>query len=232
MQREMPSTAEEAMTAPLAGAFYAERMIELDRAGRIHDFEWDRDRPVFAICDVGTDDPFSIWLVQTNGRDLDLIYTHEERGKTAQHFVNLFNSMNIPIRRWILPWDAQAKNSAFGWVRDFKEAGAHDIAQLKKYNGSIVMQINYMLTAFPRLRMRKNATIEGRVAVSTYHWEEQVPGQLKKLPVHDKSSHLGSSFGYIGEAEKMGLLRAGPIKEADFYRDAPKKPQKYKLKRC
>lgn len=232
MQREMPSTAEEAMTAPVAGAFYAERMIELDRQGRITDFEWDRNRPVFAVCDVGTDDPFSVWLVQTNGRDLDLIYTYEKQHEGAQHFVNVFNGMGIPIRRWILPWDAQPKNATFGWVRDFKEAGAHDVVTLKKYNGSIVMQINYMLTAFPRLRMRKNATIEGRVSVSTYHWEEQLPGQLKKLPVHDKSSHFGSSFGYIGEAEKMGYLRAGPIIREEFYRNSPPKPKKYQLKRC
>lgn len=231
MQREMPSTAEEAMTAPIAGAFYAERMIELDRAGRIKDFEWDREKAVFAVCDVGTEDPFSIWLVQTDGRDIDLIYTHEEKGKTAQHFVNLFNSLGIPIRRWILPWDAQAKNATFGWVRDFKEAGAIDVQTLKKYNGSIVMQINYMLTAFPRLRMRKNATTEGRVAVSTYHWEEQMPGQLKKLPVHDKSSHLGSSFGYIGEAEKLGLLRAQPMMEVVRTRKEPLIAE-FALKRC
>ena len=232
MQREMPSTAEEAMTAPVKGAFYADRMIELDRAGRIHDFEWDRDRPVFAVCDVGTDDPFSIWLVQTNGRDIDLIYTYEAKHKPASHFVNLFQELHIPIRRWILPWDAQAKNSNSGWLTDFKQAGAQDVKLLKKYNGSIVMQINYMLVAFPRLRFRKNATPEGRTSVSAYHWEEDTPGQLKKLPKHDWSSHFGSSFGYVGEAEKLGLLRAGNVPEVDYYQETKAQGKKWGLKRC
>jgi hypothetical protein len=232
MQREMPSTAKEAMTAPVAGAFYAERMLELDRSGRIMEFEWDRTKPIFAVCDVGTDDPFSVWLVQTNGRDIDIIYSHEEKGKTASHFFNLFHQMGLPIRRWILPWDAQAKNSAFGWVTDFKKAGAHDIKMLQKYNGSVSMQIDHMLTVFPRLRFRRNATVDGRTAVSAYHWEELSPGQLKPKPCHDWSSHFGSSFGYIGEAEKMGLFRAGPVVEADFYRERKAKPKEFTLKHC
>ena len=232
MQREMPSTAAEAMTAPVDGAFYAERMIELDRSGRIHEFEWDRNKAVFAVCDVGTDDPFSVWLVQTDGRDIDIIYSYEEQGKQASHFVNLFNQMGIPIRRWILPWDAQAKNSAFGWVTDFKKAGAHDVQMLSKYNGSVRMQIDYMLTAFPRLRFRRNATVDGRTAVSAYHWEEQSKGQLKPQPVHDWASHFGSSFGYIGDAEKKGLLRAGPVIHEPFFRDIRPKPKKFELRRC
>lgn len=232
MQREMPSTAEEAMTAPVKGAFYADRMIELERNGRVHDFEWDRNKPVFAICDVGTDDPFSIWLVQTDGRDIDLIYTYEAVHKPASHFVNLFREMNIPIRRWILPWDSQPKNATTGWMSDFAKCGCQDIQRLKKYNGSKAMQINYMLTAFPRLRFRKSATTDGRVAVMAYHWEESTPGQLKKEPEHDWSSHFGSSFGYVGEAEKCGLLKAGNITDYHPSRPPSQKKNGFKLRRC
>lgn len=232
MQREYPSTEEEAMTAPVAGAFYAERMIELERQGKICEFEWDRTKPIYAVCDVASEDPFSIWLVQTDGRSIDIIYSHEEKNKTASHFVNLFHQMGFPIRRWILPWDAQAKNAAFGWVSDFKKAGALDVKMLKKYNGSVSMQIDHMLTVFPRLRFRKTPTIDGRVSVSAYHWEEALPGQLKPKPVHDANSHYGSSFGYIGEAEKMGMFRLNIIVEEDFYRNVKPKKKQWSLPKC
>lgn len=232
MQREMPSTAEEAMTAPVDGAIYAERLIENDRNGRVTDFEWDRNKAVFAVLDVGMEDPCAIWLLQTDGRDIDIIYSYEENRKGAAHFVNLFHQLDIPIRRWILPWDAQPKNATHGWMTEFKKAGARDVVRLKKYNGSKRMQIDYMLTAFPRLRFRKNATQDGRAAISAYHWEEMSPGQLKPAPVHDWSSHFGQAFGYIGEAEKNGLLRAQPVVNEPFFRDKPKKRKKFELKRC
>lgn len=244
MQREMPSTAEEAMSAPVEGAMYAERMIELERNGRVTDFEWDRNRPIFAVLDIGEMDPTAIWLVQTDGRDVDVIYYYEyapnKQGKgkevagikPASHYVQTMVDLGFPIRRWILPWDAQAKGSTMGWATEYKKAGATDIKQLKKYNGSVRLQIEYMQTALPRFRFRKTATADGRAKAMAYHWETQLPGQLKPKPVHDASSHAGSALGYVGEAEKLGLLRAGPVENNDFYRDKKKRPQKYGLKRC
>ena len=232
MNREMPSTEEEAMTVPVVGAFYADPLLRLDRNARITDFEWNRQLPVFAVCDVGTDDPFAVWLVQTDGRDIDIIYYHEEKFRDATYFVRMFHELEIPIRRWILPWDAQPKNSNFGWITEFNKAGARDIIRLEKYNNSKSNQIDYMLTAFPRLRFRRGATADGRTALSAYHWEEMTPGQLKPAPKHDWASHAGQAFGYIGEAEKIGAFRVPSTNLDPFAREVPKKKQEFKLRRC
>ena len=233
MQREMPSTAKEAMTAPVDGAFYADRLLELERKGRVCEFEWNRNRPIFAVCDVGVSDPFSVWLIQTDGRDIDIIYSYEDKDKSTAHGIfNTIRSLGFNVSRWILPWDAQPDGASFGWISDFKRAGAVDIQRLKKYNNSIRMQIDHMLTVFPRLRFRKSATVDGRTAIAAYHWEEASPGQLKPKPEHDWSSHYGSSFGYIGEAEKCGFFRIGARIDADYYRDKSKPAKKFELKRC
>ena len=140
--------------------------------------------------------------------------------------------MGIPIARWVLPWDAQNKNSAMGWVSEFKKAGANDIVQLEKYNHSIRQQIDYMITAFPRIRMRRTATADGRVSVGAYSWLEDSPGQLKAKPEHNFASHGGSAFGYIGEAEKRGMFRLKVTKMENYYDQKPKKKEKWRLKRC
>jgi hypothetical protein len=245
MQREFPSTAKEAMTAPVEGAIFAKEVLEADRRGRIFEFEWDRSRPVFAVVDIGEHDPTAIWLVQTDGRDVDLIYYYEyepdvkkgEKGREVaaimppSHYVQTMQDLGFPIRRWVLPWDAQSKGSNLGWLTEYKKAGAHDVVQLKKYNGSVRAQIEYTKTAFPRYRFRRTATIDGVAAVSSWHWKTKEEGQLEPKPVHDWSSHGASALCYVGEAEKCGFLRAQPISVINARRES-KRPAKFKLKRC
>lgn len=73
---------------PLVGAYFAEELTAIERAGRICDVNASPDLPVHTFWDIGVSDYMSIWLGQAVGDAWNFIHFYENQGQAIDHYVS------------------------------------------------------------------------------------------------------------------------------------------------
>jgi len=79
-------------TAALMGAYYGKYVNQLDKNGRICDFEYSSISPVRTYWDLGISDSTAIWFVQHVAGEIRIIDYHEDSGKGLEHYVKVIQS--------------------------------------------------------------------------------------------------------------------------------------------
>jgi hypothetical protein len=74
-------------TAALLGSYYGRYLVELDKKGRIRDFDYDVASPVRTYWDLGISDSTSIWFVQSVGSEIRIIDYLENSGVGLEWYV-------------------------------------------------------------------------------------------------------------------------------------------------
>lgn len=71
---------------PLEGAYFAEEMTAVERAGRICELSASPDLPVHTFWDIGISDYMSIWFGQSVGDAWNFIHFYENCGQAIDHY--------------------------------------------------------------------------------------------------------------------------------------------------
>lgn len=208
MFREYPTTVDEALSAPVEGSIYGDRITQLRSRGRIVPFEWERSSPVFSAWDLGWDDSTSIWLFQCVGRDILIPWHARERAKTAAEMAQMLAATGIPLAAHYLPHDAGTKNAATGscYRDELKKAGLNNLIVVPR-TVDIWTGINQARDILPRCMFNLTACKKGIEALEAYHTKDTSNGGVvTKEPVHDWASHDADAFRYLAEALNLGMV--------------------------
>jgi hypothetical protein len=208
VKREYPSTLDEALSSPMAGAIYAEQIDAARAAGRIRPFEWDRSTPVFSTWDVGWADSTSIWLFQVVGRDVHWIWHTRQAHRTAAEMVQSLRETEIPVATHLLPHDAAKKSPDEGQTYKDKltKAGLINIKVVPRCV-SRGPGINDARALLARSWFRLPYCQEGIEALEAYHMRENNAGGVTvQDPVHDWSSHDADAVRIAAEAMELGMV--------------------------
>jgi hypothetical protein len=208
MQREYPSTVEEAFNAPVEGAVFGEIMSEIRAEGHIVPFPRERGAPVFAVWDIGYDDSTSVWLFQLVGRScLWLLHKTVRHMNAGQVYLEI-QKAEIPIDTCILPHDGKSHAAGTGtsYRDELEKAGASNIIVAPRPVG-IGPGINLLRDLLARSWFNEPGCSYGISALESYHTKEvQVGGVTSRDPVHDWSSHPTDAARVAAEAIEQGLL--------------------------
>ena len=218
VKREYPSTLEEAFEAPVEGAVYADKLMELRGQGRIRPMEWDRAFPVYASWDIGWNDTTAIWFFQVIANAVFWIQHLEQKGHSAADMAKVVRETNIPIARHFLPHDAGAShaNTGTNYANELFKAGIHATTVLPRtqdiWNG-----INNLRDILPRSWFNVTGCAAGLAYLDSYHTKPaSAGGAISREPVHDISSNTADAARYAAEALSLGIVndaaKPGPVR--------------------
>ncbi len=209
---EYPTTLEECFLAPVPGAIYAELMDQARAEGRVVDFPWSREHPVFTLWDLGSPENTRVAYVQFVGREIHIIDYDSGLDLQPPERVSHLRAKRYPYRTHCLPHDAAAtEKGGLNFEQQLQRAGLDSI-QIIPQCVEIWTGINKMIQLFPRIWFHKTRCAKLIAGLDAYHTKEDKtnPGHQTSLPVHDWASHDSDTFRYIGEAMDAGLIKDGP----------------------
>ncbi len=199
MKQENPSTPEEAMSAPVEGAIYAEALIQLQKEGRQCDLPYDRSRQVYAAWDIGKRNPCAIFLIQFIDNWIHWIWHIEAGGKEPEWFIDKIRDTEINIFKHLLPHDAYQDRAGGSWAGILKNYGVRNLVRLPKTNDRWV-GIRALQGILKRSKFDLHHTKEGFDHLMAYRSEIDIKnGIMKAIPVHDASSNSADSARYVAE---------------------------------
>lgn len=110
MNREYPSTLDEAFAAPVEGAVFAKRIDEARVEGRIKPFPWSRERLVYTTWDIGSMRNTRVSYWQFVGREI-LCIDHDDGSveMSPAERVAWMRAKGYPYGGHLLPHDAAAE---------------------------------------------------------------------------------------------------------------------------
>jgi hypothetical protein len=204
MQREYPSTVDEAFNAPVEGSIYGQIISEIRAAGHVCSFSRDRGAPVFASWDLGWNDSMTVWLWQIVGRDT-------ARHETMAKMYGEIECAEIPVVGHFLPHDGSHGNVVSGRVSPkaaLEKAGAVNVIVVPQANRKSD-GINLLRDLLARSWFNVPACEYGISALEAYHTKDETTnGVTSKEPVHDWSSHPSDAARCFAEALELGLVKA------------------------
>lgn len=107
MLREYPSTPEEAFSAPIKGAIYADEMLRLRASGRLGVYPLIPNIPVDSFWDLGTGTGCHLWVGQRVAGQYRMVKFHSAENKGIGYFVKWLQDLGAPIGTFYLPHDAE-----------------------------------------------------------------------------------------------------------------------------
>lgn len=210
MKREYPSTLDEAFSAPVEGAIYADILDALRVQGAISKRPCDNSALVNTCWDLGSPLNTVTWYFQIVAQeirvidcDIGLDVTPVER---AAHML----AKGYPLGRHYLPHDAMATNtSGKTFHGELTGAGIANVQCVPRTH-DIWVGINRLRQLLPRFTFRLPACEDGLNALAAYHYKPDTStGRASNEPVHDWSSHPSDALRILAEAEMAGMLKTG-----------------------
>lgn len=207
MKQENPSTAEEAMSAPVEGALYADILVDLQKEGRQCNLPIDRSRPVWAAWDIGKKDATSIWLVQFIDNWVHWLWHYESGGMEPSEFIEKINDTGIKVHKHLLPHDAYQERAGGSWYGILKKYGVKNCVRLPKTNDRWV-GIRALQGILKRSKFNAQATRDGFDNLMGYRSEiDRSKGIMKAIPVHDHTSNSADAARYVAEGIIEGKIK-------------------------
>ena len=95
--------------AGISGSYYGNVMEELDRIGRIKNFDIDEDTEVETWWDLGMNDSTVITFVQRLKNEVRIIDSYENSGEGLEHYLNVIDSKPYTYSKHIAPHDIRVR---------------------------------------------------------------------------------------------------------------------------
>ncbi len=209
MNKEFPSTPEEAFEVPIEGSIYGDIISRLRAKGRIADFEWDRSLPVHAFWDIGFSDATAIWFVQFAGREVHFVDFYENAGEPGSHYAREILARPYGAPACYLPHDAAAteKGSGLSYRDQLERAGLSRCTVLPRTPDRWI-GINALRDLLERAWFHKTNCARGLECLEAYHKRaHERTGSWSDEPVHDWSSNAADAARYVAEALSANLVR-------------------------
>lgn len=211
-------------TAANVGSVWGDLIEELEKAGAVAEYEFDRKR-VFTTWDLGGSgakgDATAVWIWAPTDEGADLLDYYEGQGKPFDHYADEVEARCaamgvVPVKHW-LPHDARNHYPLGMSVLDFSRQrfGADRVAIYPEEGLLTGIQAGRWLLQRP-IRIHPRCS-EGVEALKAYHYEwDEDRKVFSNQPEHDWSSHGADAFRGVAlvvrKTERM--TRAEPPKEA------------------
>lgn len=194
MQREYPSTPEEAFRASLEGAYFSKEMALARREHRITRVPYEPRLPVTTFWDIGIEDYTSIWFLQPYGQEIRLIDFYENSGEGLPHYAGVLKEKGYVYASHIAPHDIEVREMGSG--RSRKEiASSLGISFWVAPQQSIMDGIEAVRSLFRRFWFDEEHCALGITHLDNYKKEwDDIGGQWKAKPFHDKHSHAADAL--------------------------------------
>lgn len=193
--------------APTEGAYYADKINELQLAGRLTGVPYDPSVAVFTWWDLGIDDYTAIWFVQRVGKELHVIKYTQNTGKGLEFYANLVNSLPYNYALHVMPHDIKTRELGTG--RSRKEVaeelirGDIFVAPMHKVEDGIDAARSIM----PMCWFDKENTSDGFSALKNYNKTKS------GVPNHNWASHGADAFrvGAVAMNQTIGYMSSNNI---------------------
>lgn len=193
--------------AALLGTYYAKYLTNAERDGRIGDFPYDPNQPVYTAWDIGFSDDTSVWFWQMVRGEIHVIDYYASNGHGVEHYAEMLEKKgyryatlgNRPVL--MLPHDAAAKTFAAGGKstqQQFMELGytSRIVPSLSLQDG-----IQAVRMSLPRCYFHEETCADGIDSLKLYRreWDDDKKC-FRDQPLHDWTSHAADAFRMLAIA--------------------------------
>ena len=181
------------------GAIFAREMQMADLEGRITKVNYDPNKPVHAVFDLGWSDATAIWFVQFIGMETRLIRYVEDSQKTISEYLAKMQTFGYVYDTLWLPHDAENRTLAANGrsIEQIVRAAGYKTKIIPKT--PIVDSINAAHTLFRNCWFDRENCYDGLQCLRHYRYEVDPDTKaFSKTPVHDQYSHGADAFRMLG----------------------------------
>jgi len=184
-------------TVPIAGAYYADNIIQAYADGRVGKVPYEPRIPVNTYWDLGVNDRNSIWFVQNVGAEYRVIDFLEGSGQGLPFYIKALKEKPYIYGQHWGPHDIQVKEYSTGVTRidTAKSLGINfNIAPRL----SIEEGIDAVRNVFSKCWFDQEKCKDGLNSLKNYHktYDEKRKTYLNH-PYHDWSSNAADAFRYM-----------------------------------
>lgn len=194
------------------GSYYNRVIKQAIDDGRIGEYKYNPDYPVFTGWDVGVSDDTVIWFYQEIKDRLVFIDYYEFRDTGMGHYAKILADKPYTYARHELPHDARQRQKAEQADRIVDILGGLLDAPIDvvPQTSNVLSDINLVRATFPEIYIDQENCAVGIRALKAYHKEYDHKRKVfKNNPDHDWSSHPADAF-------RTAVLAYKGIKESEI----------------
>lgn len=209
MQREYPSTPEEAFKQSVEGAYYKTQMLFLRKNSRIMpDGVYNPQLPVITGWDLGMSDATAIWFAQVQGRDVRLIDYLEDSGEGIEYYAKELIKRGYTYSHHFGPHDLSVRE-LMGSGKTRQETAANfgikfEIVPRISNQAEGIQAVRQFL---PQCSFDETKCEQGINCLDNYRkeWDDRL-GVYKDRPRHDWASHGAKAFETLARADIFQII--------------------------
>lgn len=194
MNREYPSTPQEAWEVSNEGFYYGKQMAIARVEGRISKIPYDETLPVHTAWDLGYNDSTAIWFFQIISKEIHIIDYVEGSGESLSHWLGVIKSKEYVYEKHLAPHDIMVHEYTSGMSRQSsaRKMGINFIASQKV---EVVSGIDTVRNILNRCWFDEKKCEKGIKALENYkkEWDER-HGCWRSNPLHNWASHGADAF--------------------------------------
>jgi len=207
--------------AAIPGSIYGDLIANLRAASQVQDFAPNPDLPWLTAWDLGSSDYTCIWLLQLEGRHINVVDYYSAAGQGPGHYAERMRvwqeKHHMRIRNHYLPHDADHEVRGGSWKKDLLDAGLTNLT-IVPVTPDVWLGINELRSILPRFYIHKgNCSVafgderkpipSGLDCLEFYHRrEESESGVIYEKPLHDEYSHGCDALRTFSEAHRLGMI--------------------------
>lgn len=188
------------------GGFFSQQYQFAKDENRIGVVPWNPHHPVETVCDIGVGMNFAAWFFQRYRQSINLLHFYESPTGSITEFASYVKQLPYFYDKHFAPWDADKPNEEAG-IRRIDTARSLGLNWILLPKLSVEERINAGRLIFSQCSFDANGCKDGLIHLQNYRrkWNEKL-GQYENRELHDKHSHGGSAFSYLGVACRDKLI--------------------------
>lgn len=200
--------------AAIPGAIWGESLDKLQTRGRIGDFPFMPNFPVYTAWDLGRTDATAIWFYQMFADEIRIFDYYEDSLKEIEFYADLLREKALEKRfeyaAHYLPHDAKQTKLGMGGKNIHQQMIAQRVGKIRiapRQDHQDAIQAGR--ATFPLCAFHKEACTEGLEALRNYHYEWNDEDRVfTRMPAHDWSSHGASAFKTLATSWRVERKQA------------------------
>lgn len=206
--------------APYSGAIYADLLLDLRAKGRVGDFPYNPDFPVFTWWDIGINDETAIWYIQQIGDERRFIACDVKSGWPLDRWIKHVLEKPYIYSHHVGPWDLAHREQSTGHERlefALRHGIRFEVASRSTNLADDIHEVRRYMTRYKCTFDARNTAL-GLDAMGQYHWRLDAQGRPTEKPHHD--------FSHAPDAIRHGVTYGYDQRgDTDNYRSSRDRPQ-------
>jgi hypothetical protein len=201
MQREYPSTPEEAFATANEGYYFSKQMSAARTERRICHLPYDEHAKTYTAWDIGVSDTNVIWVFQLVGKEVRCIDYYENSDEALSHYVKWLKERPYMYEKHFFPHDAAARSLQSGKSLADVARGMGLKVEVLPRDTNEMFGIECLRNMLPRFFFEQSKCSKGIKALEAFRkeWNEKL-GCYREKSLHDWASHASKALIYCAEA--------------------------------